>query len=94
LFAAFGPKLGVSLSAKLRLQQNFITPLLWQNQNCFNDIVQGDNGEYQAQRGPDPCTGLGSPIASKIAALFSPAIAVPAPAATMGAAPVAAAAHG
>jgi kumamolisin len=94
LFAAFGPKLGVSLSTKLGLQQNFITPLLWQNQNCFNDIVQGDNGEYQAQRGPDPCTGLGSPIASKIAALFSPAIAVPAPAATMGAAPVAAAAHG
>jgi kumamolisin len=27
----------------------------------FRDIVQGDNGAYQARPGWDPCTGLGSP---------------------------------
>src|SRR5208283_1249605 len=58
LFAAFGSKLG------------FITPKLWLNQTCFNDITSGDNGFYRALAGPDPCTGLGSPIADKLAALF------------------------
>jgi subtilase family serine protease len=58
LFAAIGRKLG------------FITPKLWLNRNCFNDITVGNNGEYYAQVGPDPCTGLGSPIGAKIAALF------------------------
>jgi len=58
LFAAFGRKLG------------FITDRLWSNPMCFNDITVGDNGLYRADRGPDPCTGLGSPIGTKIAALF------------------------
>lgn len=60
LFAAFGAKLG------------FVTPKLWQNQGSFNDITQGGNGLYQAAKGPDPCTGLGTPIGTKIAALFVP----------------------
>ncbi|HXP88189.1 MAG TPA: S53 family peptidase [Bryobacteraceae bacterium] len=59
LFAAFGTKLG------------FITPKLWSNQLCFNDITQGDNGAYRAGPGPDPCTGLGSPIGIKLAALLA-----------------------
>jgi len=58
LFASFGTKLG------------WITPTLWQNQLCFNDITQGDNGAYRASPGPDPCTGLGSPIGTKLMALF------------------------
>ena len=58
LFGAFGSKLG------------FITPKLWLNQTCFNDITSGDNGFYRAAPGPDPCTGLGSPIANKLATLF------------------------
>jgi subtilase family serine protease len=60
LFAAFGRKLG------------FVTPKLWNNPLCFNDIAVGDNGLFRADRGPDPCTGLGSPIGTKIANLFSP----------------------
>lgn len=62
LFAAFGAKLG------------YATPKLWEvlNHLCFNDITQGDNGTYHARVGPDPCTGLGSPIGSKLAALFIP----------------------
>ena len=64
LFAAFGRKL--SLAAP----QTLITPRLWLNQTCFTDIVTGDNGFYRAGIGPDPCTGLGSPIGQKLAALF------------------------
>lgn len=59
LFAAFGRKLG------------YITDRLWANPLCFNDITQGENGAYQALAGPDPCTGLGSPIGSKLAALLT-----------------------
>jgi kumamolisin len=63
LFASFGTKLG------------FITPTLYLNQLCFNDITQGDNGQYRASPGPDPCTGLGSPIANKLANLLIPQVA-------------------
>ncbi|MGH8220797.1 MAG: S53 family peptidase [Steroidobacteraceae bacterium] len=59
LFASFGRKLG------------WVTPELWQNQVCFNDITQGDNGAYRARPGPDPCTGLGSPIGNKLATLLT-----------------------
>jgi kumamolisin len=58
LFASFGTKLG------------YLTPKLWQNQGAFNDITQGSNGMYDAAPGPDPCSGIGSPIGTKIAALF------------------------
>lgn len=60
LFASFGKKLG------------FVSPTLWKNQTAFNDITQGDNGLYKAQKGPDACSGIGSPIGTKIAALFVP----------------------
>jgi Subtilase family len=55
LFAAFGPKRG------------FITPELYKNQVCFNDIRDGDNGMFRAMVGPDPCTGIGSPRADLLA---------------------------
>ncbi|HEY1580247.1 MAG TPA: S53 family peptidase [Terracidiphilus sp.] len=58
LFAAFGTKLG------------FVTPTLYENQSAFNDITSGGNGLYSAGPGPDACTGIGSPIGNKIAALF------------------------
>jgi kumamolisin len=58
LFAAFGGKRG------------FVTPILWQNQSAFNDITEGSNGLYDARKGPDPCTGIGTPIGDKISALF------------------------
>ena len=60
LFAAFGAKLG------------FVTPALWKNPKAFNDITVGNNGFYDAGPGPDPCSGIGSPIGAKIAALFVP----------------------
>jgi subtilase family serine protease len=58
LFAAFGRKLG------------FVTPKLWLNHTCFNDIVKGDNGHFRARLGPDACTGIGTPIAGKLSMLF------------------------
>jgi kumamolisin len=58
LFAAFGKKLG------------WVTPTLWKNQGAFNDITMGGNGMYSAAVGPDPCSGIGSPIGTKVAALF------------------------
>lgn len=58
LFAAFGTKLG------------WVTPELYLNQVCFNDITEGDNGAFRAQKGPDPCSGIGSPIGVKLATLL------------------------
>ncbi|HET7879547.1 MAG TPA: S8 family serine peptidase [Acetobacteraceae bacterium] len=65
LFAAFGRKLG------------YVTPRLWSNQTCFTDITQGDNGYFRAGRGPDPCSGLGAPIGSRLAKLFNAAASGP-----------------
>jgi kumamolisin len=68
LFAAFGGALG------------FVTPTLWANRAAFNDIVSGGNGLYSAGVGPDPCTGLGSPIGTRLAALLVASAPAPAPA--------------
>jgi carboxypeptidase C (cathepsin A) len=59
LFAAFGRKPG------------FVDPKLWANQTAFVDVTAGDNGFYRATPGPDPCTGLGVPVASRLADLFN-----------------------
>jgi hypothetical protein len=32
----------------------------------------GSNGFYNAAVGPDPCSGIGSPIGNEIATLFVP----------------------
>jgi kumamolisin len=66
LFASFGKGLGN------------VNPTLWKNHAAFSDITAGGNGGYQAGIGPDPCTGLGSPIGAKLEALFV-AVAPPAP---------------
>ena len=41
----------------------FINPLLYTApaNSTFRDITQGNNGDYKAGAGWDPCTGLGSP---------------------------------
>ena len=50
----------------------FINPLLYQSlSGDLRDITQGNNGAYQASVGWDPCTGLGSPNATKLLAAFS-----------------------
>ena len=59
LFAAFGQKLG------------FVTPTLYQHPEAFTDITQGSNGSFSAAKGPDPCTGIGVPIGSKLSSLIT-----------------------
>jgi len=61
LFASFGTKLG------------FITPELYLNNACFTDITKGGNGAFRASTGPDPCTGLGSPIGERLEERIQPA---------------------
>jgi hypothetical protein len=58
LFASFGKGLG------------FVGETLWKNRQAFTDIVTGSNGGFNAAIGPDPCTGLGVPIGSALAAIF------------------------
>jgi subtilase family serine protease len=63
LIAACGKKRGL-------LRPDGIGPLLWGHHMAFNDITHGDNGLFRAKVGPDACTGLGSPIGTRIAALL------------------------
>jgi kumamolisin len=67
LFAAFGKGLG------------WVTPELWAHRGAFTDVTQGGNGLYSAATGPDPCTGLGVPVGTALAALFTGIVAPPAP---------------
>lgn len=61
LFASFGTKLG------------FVTPTLYLNSACFNDITHGNNGAFRGRTGADPCTGLGSPIGASLKERLDPA---------------------
>jgi kumamolisin len=49
----------------------YVNPTLYQNQTAFNDITQGNNGDFAAAKGWDACTGMGSPNGTKVAALLS-----------------------
>lgn len=44
----------------------WILPSFYTNKVAFNDVTFGGNGTYAARIGPDPCTGLGVPVASKL----------------------------
>jgi kumamolisin len=55
-----------------RLNQNlgtpvgFLNPALYGHANALLDITQGNNGDYEASKGWDACTGLGSPNGEKL----------------------------
>ncbi len=60
LWAALIARLNQGLNTKL----GFVNPLLYQAQRspgAFRDINKGNNGDYKAGPGWDPCTGLGVP---------------------------------
>jgi kumamolisin len=50
----------------------FIQPKIYSAKGsaAFRDIVSGNNGSFSAGTGWDPCTGLGSPIGTKLIALL------------------------
>lgn len=68
---------------QLGTQVGFIQPAIYAAKaaSAFNDITQGNNGAFSAGPGWDACTGLGSPIASKLIPLLAPASASAKPAA-------------
>jgi kumamolisin len=49
----------------------YLNPILYQNQPAFNDITQGNNGDFAAARGWDACSGMGTPNGSMIASALS-----------------------
>jgi kumamolisin len=59
----------------------FIQPAIYAAKaaSAFHDVTQGNNGAFSAGPGWDACTGLGSPIATKLIPLLAPAGASPAP---------------
>jgi kumamolisin len=63
---------------QLGTQVGFIQPAIYAAKaaSSFNDITQGNNGAFSAGPGWDACTGLGSPIASKLIPLLAPASAI------------------
>lgn len=65
LWAGLVALLAQSLGTKL----GWISPQLYAlapETGAFRDITTGDNGDYQAAPGWDPCTGLGSPDGAKL----------------------------
>jgi kumamolisin len=57
------------MNQKLGKPVGYLNPLLYGSvvgKGAFRDIVSGNNGSYSAATGWDPCTGLGSPIGSKL----------------------------
>jgi kumamolisin len=58
---------------QLGTQVGFIQPAIYADKatSAFNDILNGNNGAFEAGPGWDACTGLGSPIASKLIPLLA-----------------------
>ncbi len=57
------------INQKLGKPVGYLNPLIYSSLPLaagFHDVVAGDNGSYQARPGWDACTGLGSPIGSKL----------------------------
>ena len=51
----------------------FANALLYAQPGAFNDITSGNNGDYSAAHGWDACTGLGTPVGTKVAAVLASA---------------------
>jgi len=60
---------------QLGTQVGFINPAIYASKAAaaFTDITEGNNGAFAAGPGWDACTGLGSPIASKLIPLLAAA---------------------
>lgn len=51
----------------------FANAKLYAQPGAFNDITSGNNGDYSAASGWDACTGLGTPVGTKVAAALGSA---------------------
>jgi kumamolisin len=72
LLAGFVARINQRLAARGYPSAGFINPLLYKNPKAFRDVVAGNNDidgtlhKYEAGPGWDACTGLGSPIGTKL----------------------------
>ncbi|HTT13307.1 MAG TPA: S53 family peptidase [Burkholderiaceae bacterium] len=66
LWAALVARINASKGSPI----GFINPTLYQNRSALHDITQGNNGDFLSSTGWDACTGLGTPIGTRIAGLF------------------------
>jgi len=57
LWAALIARINQSLGAPL----GYLNPTLYAQSQALRDITQGNNGDFEASKGWDACTGLGSP---------------------------------
>jgi kumamolisin len=80
LIAVANQQLGLTYGKTI----GFLNPTLYATRTAigFRDVTEGNNGTYQAGPGWDACTGLGSPIASKLIPLLAPVSAPPTPSTT------------
>jgi kumamolisin len=59
------------LNQSLGKPVGFLNPLIYaipKSAGAFHDITVGNNGDYKAAAGWDPCTGLGSPNGANLLA--------------------------
>lgn len=56
-------------AAKGTTTVGYVNAKLYKNPAAFNDITQGNNGNFSAASGWDACTGLGSPDGKKLSKL-------------------------
>ena len=72
LYAGLLARINQQLAKGGKPQAGFINPLLYASPSAFRDITSGNNDEtgtlkvYDAAKGWDPCTGLGSPDGTAI----------------------------
>ncbi len=67
-------------NAENGISAGFLNPILYAASETatFHDITSGNNGAFSASSGWDPCTGLGSPIGTAVAAALKGAGVTPA----------------
>jgi len=58
------------INANTGITAGFINPTLYKNPKSLNDITSGNNGAFEATKGWDACSGLGSPNGAALAALL------------------------
>lgn len=66
LYAGLIALVNQQLASQSKPSAGFVNQLLYQNAISFNDITQGNNGDFSAGTGWDACTGLGSPKGASI----------------------------
>jgi kumamolisin len=66
-------------NAQNKSTAGFINPLLYATtgSKSLRDIVKGNNGAFKAKKGWDACSGLGSPIGTRIASTLQGSSATP-----------------